>query len=116
MPISGEHALVQYDFLAAQRAISGIAIQTPVLSAPRLVRDCVDEHVVVEEAEIRQAMAFAARELKLVVEGGGAVGIAALLAGRIDHPGENVAVVVSGGNVDLGVLIELVDETRQNNS
>ncbi len=82
----------------------------------RLVRDCVDEHVVVEEAEIRRAMAFAARELKLVVEGGGAVGLAALLVGRIDHPGENVAVVVSGGNVDLAVLIELIDETRKDNS
>ena len=50
------------------------------------------------------AVAFAYRELKLVVEPGGAVGLAALLAGRLDVAGKNVVIVLSGGNVDPAVF------------
>jgi threonine dehydratase len=46
--------------------------------------------------------------LKLVVEPGGAVGLAALLAGRIDSSGKNVVVVLSGGNVDGDMFAKLV--------
>jgi threonine dehydratase len=75
-----------------------------------LVRDLVDEYVLVSEDEIREAMAFAATEYKLVVEGGGAVGIAALLAGKSSIVGENVAVVVSGGNIEAEVLAQIIGE------
>ncbi len=75
-----------------------------------LVRDLVDEYVLVSEDEIRDAMAFAATEHKLVVEGGGAVGIAALLAGSLSVQGENVAVVVSGGNIEAPVLARIIAE------
>lgn len=75
-----------------------------------LVRDLVDEYVLVSEDEIRDAMAFAATEHKLIVEGGGAVGIAALLAGKTSVHGENVAVVVSGGNIEAPVLARIVAE------
>jgi len=67
-----------------------------------LVREYVDEHVLVTEREITDAMIFAAKEHKLVVEGGGAVGIAAVLAGKVGRVGLSVAVVVSGGNIDMG--------------
>ena len=53
-------------------------------------------------------MAFAFRELKLVVEPGGAVALAALLAGRIDVRGKVAAVVLSGGNVDPELFHRLV--------
>jgi threonine dehydratase len=75
-----------------------------------LVRDLVDEYVLVSEDEIRDAVAFAATEHKLVVEGGGAVGIAALLAGSVSVQGENVAVVVSGGNIEAPVLARIIAE------
>ena len=51
---------------------------------------------------------FAFRELKLVVEPGGAVGLAALLAGRIDISGKNVVIVLSGGNVDEDLYARLI--------
>ena len=54
------------------------------------------------------AVAFAFRELKLVVEPGGAVGLAALLAGRIDVKGKNVVIVLSGGNVDADLFARLI--------
>ncbi len=73
----------------------------------RMVQDLVDETLLVSEEEIASAMAFALKRLKLVVEGGGAVGIAALLHRRLEAPGRTLAVVVSGSNVDLDTLFEI---------
>jgi len=64
--------------------------------------------VVASDEEVGAAVAFAYRELKLVVEPGGAVGLAALLAGRIDVRGKNVVIVLSGGNVDADLFAKLV--------
>jgi threonine dehydratase len=64
--------------------------------------------VIASEAEVAAAVAFAYRELKLVVEPGGAVGLAALLAGHIDARGKNVVIVLSGGNVDADLYARLI--------
>jgi threonine dehydratase len=60
------------------------------------------------DTEVGAAVAFAYRELKLVVEPGGAVGLAALLAGRIEARDKNVVIVLSGGNVDADLFARLV--------
>jgi threonine dehydratase len=60
------------------------------------------------DEEVGVAVGFAFRELKLVVEPGGAVGLAALLAGRIDTAGKNVVIVLSGGNVDSDMFAKLI--------
>ncbi len=64
--------------------------------------------VTTTDAEVSAAVAFAFRELKLVVEPGGAVALAALLAGRIDARGKTVAIVLSGGNVDADLYARLI--------
>jgi threonine dehydratase len=64
--------------------------------------------VVVSDAEVRTAIAYAARTLKLVVEPGGAVALAAVLCGRFAARGRNVAVVLSGGNIDDALLREVL--------
>ena len=64
--------------------------------------------VTVTDDEVAKAVAFAFRELKLVVEPGGAVALAALLAGRIDARGKTVAIVLSGGNVDADLFARLI--------
>src|ERR1700752_4318186 len=64
--------------------------------------------VIASDEEVGAAVAYAYRELKLVVEPGGAVGLAALLAGRIDAKGKNVVIVLSGGNVDADLFSKLV--------
>ncbi len=61
----------------------------------------------VSDDEVRAAVAFAFRELKLVVEPGGAAGLAALLSGHYPLSGGPVAVVLSGGNIDPPVLAEV---------
>jgi len=72
-----------------------------------LVRELVDEHLSVSEDEIAGAMCYAARDLGLIVEGGGAVGLAACLAGHHEPEG-TTGIVVSGGNVDPRVLLSLL--------
>jgi threonine dehydratase len=64
--------------------------------------------VTASDEEVAAAMAFAFRELKLVVEPGGAVGLAALLSGRLDAQGKNVVIVLSGGNVDADLYAKLI--------
>ncbi|MBN9585534.1 MAG: pyridoxal-5'-phosphate-dependent protein [Afipia sp. 62-7] len=64
--------------------------------------------VTVTDDEVAKAMAFAFRELKLVVEPGGAVALAALLAGHIDARGKTAAIVLSGGNVDADLYARLI--------
>ena len=54
----------------------------------------------VTDAEVEHAMVVAFRDLKLVVEPGGAVALAAVLAGRFEVRGRTVALMLSGGNVD----------------
>lgn len=72
----------------------------------RLVERLADRIVEVDEEQIAAAMLFAAREHSLVVEGGGAVALAAVLAGTAGPAGRS-AVVLSGGNVSLDVLADL---------
>ena len=57
-------------------------------------------------AEVLRAMRFAFDHLKIVAEPGGAVALAALLAGRLDTKGRTIGAVISGGNVDPAVFAE----------
>jgi threonine dehydratase len=68
----------------------------------------VDEVVTVSDAEILDAMAFLFDRAKLVTEPSGAVGVAALLTGRIDARGGRAGVVISGGNVGVARFAELL--------
>ena len=84
----------------------GIAVKRPGGLTLELIRQWVDEVVVVSEEEVAEAMVFLLERAKLVVEGAGAVGVAALLAGRARRIGGEgtTAVILSGGNVDPGLL------------
>jgi len=64
--------------------------------------------LVVTEAEVRAAMRFAFTHLKLVVEPGGAVALAAVLAGKMETKGAVTAIILSGGNVDPAVFAEVL--------
>ncbi len=64
----------------------------------------IDDVVLVEEDETRAAVRALAETQQLIVEGSGAVGVAALLARKIDMGGKRVVAVLSGGNIDLELL------------
>jgi threonine dehydratase len=72
-----------------------------------LVREVVDEIVVVEEAELRDALAGVVTHEHLVIEGAAAAGVAALTSGKVRASG-NVAVILSGANIDRDRLVEVL--------
>jgi threonine dehydratase len=84
----------------------GIAIKRPGDITLPLVHRWVDDMVVVSEEDIADAMVWLLERSKLVVEGGGAAGVAAVLAGKVQMGGRSGAtvIVLSGGNVDAGLL------------
>jgi threonine dehydratase len=97
------HAPVTFD--AVPTIADGIAIKRPGEVTLPLVERWVDELVVVREDDIAEAMVWLLARAKLVVEGAGAVGVAALLAGELTPAARGSTVIVlSGGNVDPGLL------------
>ncbi|MGH9170265.1 MAG: threonine ammonia-lyase [Acidimicrobiales bacterium] len=85
----------------------GIAVNRPGDLTLPLIATYVDQVVTVDEDEIANAMVLLMERAKLVVEGAGAVGVAALMNGSVEAPAPGsgtTVVVLSGGNVDTGVL------------
>jgi threonine dehydratase len=72
------------------------------------LKKMIDNVIVVEESETRSAVRALAETQQLIVEGSGAVGIAALFARKNDFRGKRVAVVISGGNIDVGLLKDIL--------
>jgi len=87
----------------------GIAVKMPGAFTRLLIEQYVDEVVVVEEDLVADAMVLLMDRGKLCVEGGGAVGVSALMSGQV-VPAQTgtTCVVLSGGNVDLGLLPGLI--------
>ena len=99
------HAGCPQTFEAVATIADGIAVKRPGEITLALVERWVDELVVVGEDEIAEAMVWLLERSKLVVEGGGAVGVAALMSGRVSPASSGSTVIVlSGGNVDAGLL------------
>jgi threonine dehydratase len=97
--------------LHARTIADGIAIKRPGGITLPLIQSLVDRVVTVDEDEIADAIVYAIQHLRLVVEGAGAVGIAALLGGWV-QPGhdEVVCVVLSGGNIDPNLLDRVIEQ------
>lgn len=85
----------------------GIAVKQPGELTSAILRERVDGFVTASDDEISEAIVLLMERTKLVVEGAGAVGLAALLAGRVDGHGP-VGVILSGGNIDPSLLITVM--------
>ncbi|HWE34895.1 MAG TPA: threonine ammonia-lyase [Solirubrobacteraceae bacterium] len=87
----------------------GIAVKRPGELTLSLIRRWVDDVIAVPEDEVAEAMVFLMERAKLVVEGAGAVGVAALLCGRLTGGAADgtTVVILSGGNVDPGLLADV---------
>jgi threonine dehydratase len=87
----------------------GIAVKQPGDFTRPIVEQWVDDIVVVEEDVVADAMVMLMDRAKLYVEGGGAVGVSALLSGQVVPSATGTTcVVLSGGNVDLGLVPNLI--------
>ena len=103
----GERVTIQSD---AQSICDALLTPTPgELTFPINARN-LSGGLAVSDREVMAAMAYAARTLKLVVEPGGAVSLAAILSRRFDASGKTVAITLSGGNVDPAMLTRAMEE------
>jgi threonine dehydratase len=73
-------------------------------------RELIGAGLTASDTEVAAAVRYAFQELKLVVEPGGAIGLAALLAGKLDVKGKVVVGILSGGNVDAELFAKLIAE------
>ena len=116
--VQAEACAPYIDSIAARRPVGarsanticdGIAVKRPGDFTLPLVDRYLDEIVTVSDDEVAQAMVLLLERAKLVVEGAGAVGVAALMQGRVAAPADGeVCAVLSGGNVDAALLSECI--------
>jgi threonine dehydratase len=85
----------------------GVAVKQPGELTTQILDEVVETRVAVSDEEISRAIVLVLERAKLVVEGAGAVGVAALLEGRVPGDGP-VAIVLSGGNIDATLLINVM--------
>ena len=98
-PVPAESALTIAD---------GIAVKRPGDLTLALLREWIDGMAVVEDEDAAEAMFVLLERCKLVVEGAGAVGVAALLGGQVEPAaGGTTVAILSGGNVDPGLLLSI---------
>lgn len=90
---------------AATTIADGVAVKRPGMIPGAILERLLDELVVVEDQQIADAMVWAMEQAKLVVEGAGAVSIAALLHDQVSSTADGATVaVLSGGNIDVGLI------------
>ncbi|MGQ0794447.1 MAG: threonine ammonia-lyase [Deltaproteobacteria bacterium] len=94
---------------SAQTIADGIAIKRPGGITLEIVKRHVDDIVRVEESEIEEALLLLTERKRIVVEGAGAAALAGLIKLKNDYRRRNVAVVVSGGNIDINTLAKIID-------
>lgn len=96
---------------AGQTIADGIAVKSPGEITFPIIQEYVDEVVEVSEEEIARAIFFCVQNNRLVVEGAGAAGLAALLAKKIElAERDNVCTVLCGGNIDANLLARVLEQ------
>ena len=87
----------------------GIAVKVPGAVTLAMVRELVDEILLVDEGDIEEAMLLLLEVEKTVVEGAGAVALATVLKYRERFAGKNVGLILSGGNIDPLTLADIIE-------
>lgn len=95
-------------FRAEDTIADGIAVKQPGKLTYKLVKKYVDDVVLVNDGQIAEAIFLMLERLKLVVEPAGAAAVAASIAGLVKARGEKCGVVVTGGNIDMYILDQIV--------
>ena len=98
----------RYADVTRRTICDAVATPTPGRLTLPIMRRLVRGGAGVSEAEVCEAMVFAHKRLKLVVEPGGAVALAAVLSGKFDARGKTTAITLSGGNADLSLHADIL--------
>jgi len=99
------------DSVSVRTIADGIAVRDTSPITLSYIRKLVDEMQLVGEDEIANAILFLLEKQKVLVEGAGAVGVAALMHGKIDMPkGSKIGIVLSGGNIDVTMLSLIIEK------
>lgn len=98
------------DLPARSTLADGIAVRKAGVRTLPLACKYVDRLVTVEEDEIAEAILMLLEGEKTVAEGAGAVALAAVLQAKTGHRGKNIAVLVSGGNLDVTLLARIIEQ------
>lgn len=94
-----------------QTIADGIAVKRPGEKTLEIIRDYVDEIIEVSEEEIARGIFSCVQNNRLVVEGAGAAGLAALIAGKIKvAENETICAVLCGGNIDANLLARVLEQ------
>jgi len=87
----------------------GIAVKVPGAVTFPLIQQYVDQVVTVGDDDTAYALYLLLQRAKLMAEPAGVVTLAALLSGAASFPGKNVVALISGGNIDLGLLTQIIE-------
>lgn len=105
------HSGVAQDSLSVRTIADGIAVRDTSKITLAHMLDCVDEFISVDDEEIASAILFLLEKQKLVVEGAGSVGVAAVLHNKLSYlKNKKVAIVLSGGNLDVTLLNVIIEK------
>lgn len=89
----------------------GIAVRDASSVTLKHILECVDEFVQVDDEEIANAILYLLEEQKIIVEGAGAAGVAALMSDKFKYKkGSNIGIILSGGNIDVQMLNIIIEK------
>lgn len=118
--VGAKGAPAMFDSFNAKKSINsksvrtiadGIAVRDASEKTLSNILECVDEFVQVDDEEIANAILFLLESQKIVVEGAGAAGVAALMHGKIKHKKDaKIGIVLSGGNIDVQMLSIIIEK------
>ncbi|MBR2156962.1 MAG: threonine ammonia-lyase [Campylobacter sp.] len=118
--VSAKGAPAMYESFKKKEAINsksvrtiadGISVRDTSKITLKTILECVDEFVQVDDEEIASAILYLLEEQKIIVEGAGAVGVAALMNAKFNYPkNAKIGIVLSGGNIDVQMLNIIIEK------
>ena len=118
--VSAKGAPAMYESFKKKEAINsksvrtiadGISVRDTSKITLKTILECVDEFVQVDDEEIASAILYLLEEQKIIVEGAGAVGVAALMNAKFYYPkNAKIGIVLSGGNIDVQMLNIIIEK------
>lgn len=103
----GKPVILKEEATLADSLLGGIGLDNQYTF--NMVQRYIDAITLLTEDEIAEGMAFMLDKHRLVVEGAAATGVSAILKRKVKKPGRNIAIIISGCNVDIPVLIEIYE-------